>query len=1444
MVQIYYSHLGQDAFKKIDEWPENFSYSGEIAKLIDKVNAKYPGFKNCILDEKGRILSSVRIYKNVVIDTDNRILDGDETNEIVDLKSNVIDSDNVFFSSYDPQRIGKLIETTLVRPPGKLRIKHHERDEFIEKDYSTFIEGISEPIEETIYQFKNGECTLNELEIESTNSIEIIINENADLFGIFERKRSKIIPEPLTNALVKILELSTKDTYLRAHQEDVLFYILGKLNHSQKVPFDALLLSIPTGGGKTEAFLIPAISHIFNERLNDLRNGIRPTPRIRTIITYPTKALANDQANRIVEILYEVNRQANPDQKISLGILTGDTPSRGGWKLKKSNLIQICPECKSSNFEYNLIDLPDSKKIHVMKCKHCAAELPFLRLTREDILTDYPDILITNLDEINYCLQSVKYRPLFSNKIDLMIFDEIHLCESVFGCHAAHLLRRLEAAGGFKPLYVGVSATIQNAEDLTSLIFDVDKDRILYLRDRPIRPYLTDQPHHYRYHYVIIPKKIDNRRYIQVNTATIRTTDVLGHSIIDPHFRKTLVFCNYRQETDKYIAYMQNQEERYFVPYRDEIRQKIQLGQDLSSSDSSIAKDIGAYYEYLATQKMLFNAPLQIGWHRGGLEQEEQLRAITRFSTSQAINWEDQHEELPVDIMVATKTLELGIDIGDVSNVFNSSAPFTVNEYVQRIGRGGRKKDASAITVLDPLNPLDFYFQNHFEDYVIPEKRTFEDAPIIITNKSIMNSHIFARILDFIVEKLPKSIWDVKVDDIIKLSISYNGELISLINQPEIFSEAVFERFFETPISDMNNQKVTAFERYQRWIKRESELLEVRVLQISKEDVKQIIIAKCRELALKINREEYLKTDSISGFAGKDQSLVPKLRGSGATCNILLIQDRADKIKDNVARRRAISSMPIGGYTTQGANSFRIDDYELDPETQGKVRNILSKETNVFNFFSRQFGENFPSRINDIDFRTPQNLKVRYFPFRFYCPKCGKTYLYPTEDDRCTEGCGELRQLSEIYICGNCGKIYEPPIPRVCMHPRCLANTPQFMDSINGPGARKPKYNLFTFTARPKLEWKCKRCGVVFNFHNRHSKQNDFPRSFMDKKMENLSYDNPEDVGKHYEYYPESLAGKTTYLEKGFNPARYRCADCNAYKISANNIPTVRSIVVEYLFGDTELMPKLELPIGRVEFRIVDVIALAREYTTRFYKKGKSDVKSEINKYEIFKESPRSYLSNTFKTHAADLSIDKAIIEEFLLTQNDCLSKKCEDCKKIECVDNFERTRPTAILDPFELDKTPDIRRKWCELARDRKCINNENPNCNECGDFTRREYLKYVLLHTLKHSIILAMPKYTGINKNEVRGIIYANDETKPELVFLDVHEDGSGSIYLMKRNWDNIWNLAEELMNNATVGRGTLLLPHFCERYNKDLCPMIGADFFKFLRNKGINTLENRDA
>jgi len=867
--------------------------------------------------------------------------------------------------------------------------------------------------------------------------------------------------------------------------------------------------------------------------------------RTKSIIVYPTKALANDQVNRIVEILYEVNKDSTPYQEITVGIITGDTPDRafGGWKIKESPLVQLCPHCQSSNLDYPEYELQDGIKISGIKCKSCGSELAFVRLTREDILRSPPDILITNLDEINYCLQTPRFRSLFKQKIDIMVFDEIHQCESVFGCHTGHLLRRLEATSGHKPLYVGVSATIKNAEELASLIFDVDKGEVLYLNEKN-RPYLKNEISHYRYHYVLTPHKWNEERYMQTVTATLNTVDVLGHAIRDPHFRKTTRVSIYRQDTDNLVKYLRDQEDRYFTAYRDEISQKLSAGEKIEGIEREIMEAVGGWYEYLRSVGSLHLGLLEVGWHRGGLEQKERLKAVTLFSSSRKIIGGD---DTPVDVMMATKTLELGIDIGDVSNVFNCSAPFTVNEYVQRAGRGGRRNDSTAITVIDPTNPLDFYFKKNILEYAEPEKREFEDAPIIITNESIMNVHVYARILEFIADSLGyKEV--IKVEDLKNAETVYNGSRISFMDDPEQFAEAIFENMLnKRAIADVSGVKRTAFERYVCWLEKEHKILNVKEVEINAEKIKELLINKCHELRNRINSGDLKITEELNGLKAKDTSLVPRMRGSGAVCRINLGRESGKpETKDHVSRRRALTNMPPGGFATQGANTFRVEKMDRDAFTEAVVRDQLSKNNEAVEFFKKQFGEHFPENMNYLDLQTPKDLDVQYFPYRFYCPKCGRTYTQLTSDERCTGCSAELRQLTEIYLCENCGEIFEPPVPKVCINPEHIKEEKEFIQSLNS-SPPNPNYGTFRFNALPNLHWRCKKCKVNFNFHQKWSVDPRL-RPFIDSHFDTASFDTPEGIAKHYQYRPESMIrNKQNYLSKRFNPARYSCEKCNKY---------------------------------------------------------------------------------------------------------------------------------------------------------------------------------------------------------------------------------------------------------------------------------------------------------
>src|SRR5699024_8129533 len=70
--------------------------------------------------------------------------------------------------------------------------------------------------------------------------------------------------------------------------------------------------------------------------------------------------------------------------------------------------------------------------------------------------------------------------------------------------------------------------------------------------------------------------------------------------------------------------------------------------------------------------------------HSSLLTTEDRLEYETSFKNS------EQRPGTP-NVLVATPTLEMGIDIGDLSTVLLASVPRTVASYLQRVGRAGRQ---------------------------------------------------------------------------------------------------------------------------------------------------------------------------------------------------------------------------------------------------------------------------------------------------------------------------------------------------------------------------------------------------------------------------------------------------------------------------------------------------------------------------------------------------------------------------------------------------------------------------------------------------------------------------------------------------------------------------------------------------------------------------------
>ncbi|MGR5453527.1 DEAD/DEAH box helicase [Vibrio alfacsensis] len=88
--------------------------------------------------------------------------------------------------------------------------------------------------------------------------------------------------------------------------------------------------------------------------------------------------------------------------------------------------------------------------------------------------------------------------------------------------------------------------------------------------------------------------------------------------------------------------------------------------------------------------------------HTGLLERSVREHTEKSFIKGEA-NWS-------VNLLSATPTLEMGIDIGDLSSVLLCSVPPAQSNYLQRIGRAGRKDGNAFNMTVAEGNPHDLYF--------------------------------------------------------------------------------------------------------------------------------------------------------------------------------------------------------------------------------------------------------------------------------------------------------------------------------------------------------------------------------------------------------------------------------------------------------------------------------------------------------------------------------------------------------------------------------------------------------------------------------------------------------------------------------------------------------------------------------------------------------------
>ncbi|MDI6711112.1 MAG: DEAD/DEAH box helicase [Bacillota bacterium] len=264
--------------------------------------------------------------------------------------------------------------------------------------------------------------------LESTNLVQGPYLEVARPFPLgvgAEQLLEDLLEEPPDDGFLEAIH-GTRPLY--RHQEEAIRRVFRQRN---------VVVATGTGSGKTEAFLLPILFHLYQE----FRKG-KLGPGIRAMILYPMNALAYDQRDRLGEIARRLQEAGSPF-RFTFGQYIGDTPE-------------------------DERDTRREAQAHLGEHR-----LPGELVLRSEMRETPPHILLTNYSMLEYLLIRPKDSFLFTDTgarhWTYLVLDEAHQYRGARGMEMAMLIRRLKERlreGGKKGPFccLATSATLLEGE--------------------------------------------------------------------------------------------------------------------------------------------------------------------------------------------------------------------------------------------------------------------------------------------------------------------------------------------------------------------------------------------------------------------------------------------------------------------------------------------------------------------------------------------------------------------------------------------------------------------------------------------------------------------------------------------------------------------------------------------------------------------------------------------------------------------------------------------------------------------------------------------------------------------------------------------------------------------------------------------------------------------
>ena len=480
-----------------------------------------------------------------------------------------------------------------------------------------------------------------------------------------------------------------------------------------------------TGSGKTLAFYLPGMAAVVDDILRDANS------RVRVLAIYPRKELLKDQFN---EARLQC-RQLNPllkdkgQRSIRIGALYSETPelpfnSNRGQGGGGPDWVRCHQAACSGCMRWLREDA--SAGLERLTCSMCGAttQTESIALTRSSMRQQTPDIVFTTTEMLNIHLANPRYQKMFglvsSRPPFLVLLDEVHTYSGNHGAQVAYLLRRWMRMAKASPHFVGLSATLTEAEEFFSRLTGVSKSRVRLIEATSEE--MVEEGAEY-----LLALRGDPVSQTALLSTTIQSAMLIRRVLDHPREKvskntwgtKTFVFTDNLDVTNRLFWQMADAEGWKWDRGRLVANRRGPLA--ALRNPAGITPELNLH---------------RLGQHWGiakeiGYSLEDDDRAKVARTSSQ-----DSGVDSSAEIIVATASLEVGYNDSDVGAVLQHKAPRDTASYIQRKGRAGRPRGMRpwTIAVLSDFGRDRLLYQN-YEQLISPN--------IKLQRLPLGNSHIY-----------------------------------------------------------------------------------------------------------------------------------------------------------------------------------------------------------------------------------------------------------------------------------------------------------------------------------------------------------------------------------------------------------------------------------------------------------------------------------------------------------------------------------------------------------------------------------------------------------------------------------------------------------------------------------------------------------------------------